>query len=222
MLALILCTCCALSTPCAGEENLIRHGDTSERKVALTFDDGPSKENLDEILALLKEFDAKATFFVLGSKAEELPDQVKKIHDAGHEIGNHTYSHVYISKISSRKRQIEIEKTEKILLSITGEKPHVFRPPGGYIDRASLETVRSMGYDAVLWSLDTRDWSLPDARKVIENVKKTVKNGDIILFHDLENKNLPTADILRGVLPYLAEEGYSFVTVSALLSDKAE
>ena len=222
LLVLILCAL-FFALPCSAEHlDVIRQINTEEKKIALTFDDGPSRQNLEEILAVLDEYHAKGTFFVLGCKAEELPEQIKLIADAGHEIANHTYSHAYISKLSEKNLQEEVKKTEDILQKITGVRPRLFRPPGGYISSASLAVTKEMGYENVMWSLDTRDWSFPSPDKVISCVKKSAKSGDIILFHDLENKKLPTAQILRGILPYLIEEGYSFVTVTELVDCKAE
>ena len=139
-----------------GSAAVFRKGETEEKKIALTFDDGPSKRNTREILDILEQFNIHATFFVIGENAAKDPERVKSIFDAGHELGNHTYTHAYISKIGEDEVRREIEKTEQVLMEITGQKPRVFRPPGGYYNDASLEIVESMGYQSVLWSLDTR------------------------------------------------------------------
>lgn len=213
-----------LIVPISGraDAKLYRKGQTEEKRIALTFDDGPSRRNTEEILSILKEYEIRATFFVIGENAAKDPDRIKMIYDAGHEIGNHTYTHAYISKISKEALEEEIAKTEEILIEITGEKPRVFRPPGGYYDDASLEVLEKKGYQNILWSLDTRDWSMPKSESIAAKVEENAAGGDIILFHDLEDKRLPTPAALRRILPYLIENGYEFVTVSELLENEAE
>ncbi len=200
---------------------VLKKGDTNKKKIALTFDDGPSKANTEAILAVLKEYNIKATFFVIGENAEKDPDRIRSIFDAGHEIGNHSYSHIYISKVSENTLRQEIQKTENILTEITGVRPRVFRPPGGFYNDASLAIVESMGYECVLWSVDTRDWSMPKSDTVVSQVELNASEGDIILFHDLEDKRLPTAKALKRIIPYLIENGYEFVTVSQLFENEA-
>ncbi len=202
--------------------DVFRKSSTEEKKIALTFDDGPSKRNTQEILSILAEYDIKATFFVIGSNAEKDPERIRMIFDAGHEIGNHTYTHCYISKVSEEELRREINKTEEILINVTGVRPIVFRPPGGYYDDASIAVLEEMGYRNVLWSVDTRDWSIPSSEKIVSKIEDSAGSGDIILFHDLEDKRLPTPAALRKIIPYLIENGYEFVTVSQLLENEAE
>lgn len=220
LLALSLLLFLPLSPTCHGA--LYRKRETAEKKIALTFDDGPSKQNTDQILSILKEYNIRATFFVIGENAEKDPDRIRSIFDAGHEIGNHTYSHAYISKISQEELKKELTRTDDILKSITGSRPTVFRPPGGYYDDASLAVVDSMGYRVVLWSVDTRDWSIPKSEKIVSKVEERAGSGDIILFHDLEDKRLPTPEALKKIIPYLIENGYEFVTISELLDQEAD
>ncbi|MBR2634694.1 MAG: polysaccharide deacetylase family protein [Clostridia bacterium] len=203
----------------AADAKIYRKSETAEKKIALTFDDGPSKQNTEEILSILKEYDIRATFFVIGENAERDPERIRSIYQAGHELGNHTYTHRYISKIPREKLIEEIKRTEEVLHQITGEKPKVFRPPGGYYDDASLAVLEDMGYTSVLWSLDTRDWSIPKSEKIVSKVEDNTTSGDIILFHDLEDKRLPTPKALRAIIPYLVENGYEFVTISELLNE---
>ncbi len=216
---LIFCISFAI-TPCANAK-VYRKSSLDTKQIALTFDDGPSRQNTEEILGILKENGIRATFFVIGENAEKDPDRIKMIYDAGHEIGNHTYTHAYISKISEEALRKEIKKTEDLLKNITGERPFVFRPPGGYYNDASLAVLEEMGYISVLWSLDTRDWSMPKSDTVASKVEESATNGDIILFHDLEDKRLPTPTALRRIIPYLIENGYEFVTISEMIENEA-
>ena len=149
---------------------LYRKGTTEKKQIALSFDDGPSKRNTEEILSILAEYNVKATFFVIGKNAKGDPERIRRIFDAGHELGNHTYTHAYISKLSADEIRKEIQMTEDVLVEITGEKPTVFRPPGGYYDDASLSVVDEMGYESILWSLDTRDWSMPKSDKIVSKI----------------------------------------------------
>ncbi len=212
----------AASFSTGADAKLYRKSPTETKKIALTFDDGPSRQNTEEILSILKEYKIPATFFVIGQNAERDPDRIKMIFDAGHEIGNHTYSHAYITKISEKALREEVKKTEKILQEITGEKPIVFRPPGGFYNDETLNILDKMGYVSILWSLDTRDWSMPKSDTVASKVEEDATGGDIILFHDLEDKRLPTPEALRRIIPYLIENGYEFVTISEMIENEAE
>lgn len=198
-----------------------RKGAAKTHQIALTFDDGPSIQNTEEILSVLKEYGIRATFFVIGENAAADPDRIRMIYEAGHEIGNHTYTHSYISKIGKDALREEIRKTEEILQSITGEKPKVFRPPGGFYDEASLKVLEEMGYRSVLWSLDTKDWCMPKSDTIASKIEETAVSGDIILFHDLNDKRLPTPDALKRILPYLKENGYEFVTITEMIENEA-
>ncbi|MBQ4037819.1 MAG: polysaccharide deacetylase family protein [Clostridia bacterium] len=222
VICLVLGALFLLALPLRANAAVVKKGVGTEKKIALTFDDGPSRENTDKILSILEKYKVKATFFVIGENAEKDPERIRKIYDAGHEIGNHTYSHAYISKIAPAALQEEILKTEEILKGICGKRPVVFRPPGGYYDDASIALVEELGYRSILWSLDTRDWSMPHSDRVASQVESDTCEGDIILFHDLEDKRLPTPKALERILPYLIRNGYEFVTVSELLENEAD
>ena len=199
-----------------------RRAATEEKRIALTFDDGPNEKKTREILGVLAEYDVKATFFVIGENAEAHPDRIREIYDAGHEIGNHTWSHGNLTRLGRDRIREEVRKTEEVLMRICGEKPAVFRPPGGCWSESSIAVVEEMGYTCVLWSVDTRDWTMPGADSVIRRVAGKTRGGDIVLFHDLGDEKLPTPDALRVLLPQLREEGYEFVTVSELLGANGE
>ncbi len=220
--SLLLSFLLLISIPFAGNAALYRKSKTQEKKIALTFDDGPSRRHTEEILSVLAEYNISATFFVIGENAVKDPERILRIVEAGHEIGNHTYTHAYISKITEGQLRDEIQRTEDALVEITGQRPRVFRPPGGYYNDASLAIISEMGYKSILWSIDTRDWSMPKSDTVFSCVEENATAGDIILFHDLEDKRLPTPTALRKIIPYLLENGYEFVTVSQLIENEAE
>lgn len=191
---------------------------TDEKVVALTFDDGPHPNYTAEILDLLKQYEAQATFFVVGNKAKQLPELVYREFMEGHEIANHTFSHPYLRKKTNMKK--EIYDAEIVIDSITGRKCALFRPPGGMYNQQLVNLVNQEGYKMVLWSwhLDTRDWDTPGVQSIVNRVLKNIKSGNIVLFHDYVEGRTQTIDALKIILPELKSRGYRFVTVSDLLS----
>ncbi len=184
---------------------------TSNKRVALTFDDGPHSKVTQQILKTLKKYNAKATFFVVGDSAKKYPQVLKEVYDAGHEIGNHTFSHAKLTTLSVKQIQSQIQSTDTVVKSITGHNTTVFRPPYG----AYNNSVKSqLEVPNVLWTIDTLDWKHHNPTKTLQIVKANVKNGSIILMHDIHQT---TADALDSVLATLQKQGYEFVTVSELL-----
>ena len=189
--------------------------DTLDKLVALTFDDGPHVRYTERILQILEKYNVKASFFIIGENAVQHPETIKKIYDQGHELGNHTYTHVSINKVSKEKLTEELEKTSHVIEEITSFRPRVFRPPFGAYSDASIATVTSLGYRSVLWSKDSKDWQLPSVDEILQSME--VSSGDILLFHDYNQANSPTPDALEKLIPRLLEKGYKFVTVTELL-----
>lgn len=190
--------------------------------VALTFDDGPHPVYTEKILKILADNNAKATFFVVGQNAERYPELIIKESEAGHEIGNHTYSHPNMKKIGVAEAIEEIEKTQEIVHDITGDYPKLFRSPGGIFSDELITAVEGISCKPVSWSWrqDTRDWSKPPGEQVVRTVLDNLRDGDIILFHDFNTKGSPTPEALSVILPELVKRGYSFVTVSELITLK--
>ena len=181
-----------------------------EKQIALTFDDGPDPKSTVQILEILKKYNAKATFFMLGSRVEYYPDTAKAVKAAGHEIGNHSWNHPDLSKMPLASALEEINRTTEIINKVTGEKPTVFRPPyGAYTEQLSKQTIPPI----VLWNVDTLDWKNRDATKLVEEIKKSTTEGSTILMHDIHQS---TADGLDSAMAYLKSQGYTFVTVSEL------
>ena len=190
----------------------------AEKKVSLTFDDGPHPKLTPMILDILKEYGIHATFFLVGENAERYPEIVKRILREGHEIGNHTFSHVEATKIDKKMIREEIRRCESAIERISGVKPRFFRPPCGAIDSELGDLCDSLGYRVVLWSVDTRDWCRIPSVEITEQVLRSVKNGDIILMHDYIGSNSPTPNALKKIIPALIERGYAFSSVGDLLS----
>ncbi|MBO7292589.1 MAG: polysaccharide deacetylase family protein [Clostridia bacterium] len=194
------------------------HVDTEERIVALTFDDGPHPRYTPMILDILAEYDAKATFFVIGKNLEEYGEVAKRVVREGHEIGNHTYSHPTLHGVSKGELMREILVTESLIEETIGTPPSVFRPPEGYCPDGIKAVASENGFSVILWDIDTRDWAGGNSHDIAEHVMKKTVPGSIILFHDYIAKNSPTPAVLKEILPRLTAAGYRFVTVSELLS----
>ena len=184
-----------------------------KKKIALTFDDGPHPVYTPEMLDLLKEKNIKATFFLLGEQVEKYPDIVKRMNDEGHLIGNHSYKHEQLSKLSSVQACSQVNRTNELIYAITGKYPEYLRPPfGDWKDRLDCE----VNMIEVLWDVDTLDWSSQNKDKVVSKVMKNVEEGDIILMHDsYESTVKATAEIIDR----LQKDGYEFVTVDELIFD---
>lgn len=182
----------------------------TKKKVALTFDDGPDPVHTLEILSLLDQYQARATFFVLGNRVDFYPSIIQEMADKGHEIGNHTWNHKDLTKLSSDKIKNEINKTSNAIKAVIGEGPQLYRPPYGAIN----DQVRgATNLKPVLWTVDPQDWLHRDATKVFNHVKANVTDGSIVLMHDIYGS---TVEAVGKILAYLAAEGYQFVTVSEL------
>lgn len=182
-------------------------------KIAITFDDGPHPVHTAEILDILKEFDIKATFFVVGRNAKWFPDLIKREIMEGHEIGNHTYKHVSMKNLNRQDLEKEILLSEDVLYEICEYRPKLIRPPGGrYNDRVCV-SAEQLDYRIVLWTVDTEDWKKPDSEKIYKTVSEKIKSGDIVLFHDLIAGDSPTPDALRKIIPELLLRGLSLIHI---------
>ncbi len=188
----------------------------SQMKIALTFDDGPHPTYTREILDILREYNIRATFFVIGENVEKYPELVEQELAEGHEIGNHTYSHCHLSEVTPEHIIREIEACEAAVYQICEYRTKLFRPPEGVLPEAIHDYTARSDYTVVLWSIDTYDWAHNPIDEIMKNVHQNADPGDIILMHDSVHDSL-TPDALRRVIPYLLGEGYSFVTVSELM-----
>jgi peptidoglycan/xylan/chitin deacetylase (PgdA/CDA1 family) len=195
---------------------------TKEKLVALTFDDGPHPVLTPQILDILAKHDAKATFFVAGNKVVRFPDLLKREVNEGHEIANHTFHHLY-GNITSAKLSSELAETDKMIKQFTELKSSLYRPVGGFYNDVIINTALKHGKTVVLWSWDqdSRDWTNPPANQISSYIKKGVKPGNIILFHDWYGSEYTqtssTVKALDNILDYLDKNGYKSVTVSELL-----
>ena len=185
--------------------------------IALTFDDGPHPIYTDQILAVLDEYGIKATFFQIGENLAYYGAAAIRVAEAGHEIGNHTYTHCNVNKIKDSSLAEEILLCERAIRDTTGVIPRVFRPPEGMRGEKLDAILEGCGYTPIYWSVDTYDWKGKDARTIAEGVLKSVRAGDIILMHDFVGRRCQAVGALRIIIPELLKAGYRFVTVSELM-----
>ena len=183
--------------------------DPDKKMVALTFDDGPGKYT-QEIVDCLKKNDARATFFVLGCNVNSYKSAVKNANKIGCEIANHSYDHTILTRLSAEQVKKQMKDTDAKIKKITGSKTTLMRCPGGGVNKTVQVAV---GKPIILWSIDTLDWKTRNTDKTISAVMNNVKDGDIVLMHDIHE---PTKRAALYLIPQLKKKGYQLVTVSEL------
>lgn len=203
----------------AADSGLVRmvnsgmEGAEDVRKIAITFDDGPHPSYTEQLLDGLKERGVVATFFVTGEHAQLHPDIIRRMQEEGHLIGNHTYSHIQLTRANREVFKEELIKTNEILKNITGEEVQYVRPPYGSWDK-SFE--KELNMFPVLWTVDPLDWCSKNVSCITEKIVNKVEENDIILMHDYYATSVTAA--LKAI-DELLEEGYTFVTVEEILFD---
>jgi peptidoglycan/xylan/chitin deacetylase (PgdA/CDA1 family) len=191
-------------------------GDKAKKRIAITFDDGPHPQFTPKILAVLKQHDTRATFFLVGEMAEKYPGLVRAEIAAGHNVGNHTYHHVNLTQIPEEFVATEIKACGLVLDNITGKAPHLFRPPGGDYNRLVAETAEAEGYVMVLWTDDPGDYASPGEKVIETRTLDSISNGGIILIHDGVQE---TVDVLPRIIEYLKAKGFQLVTIDELMKN---
>lgn len=188
--------------------------DTDKKAVALGFNAAWDNEDIDELIEIFDTYGVRATFFVVGQWAEEFPESVKALHEHGHEVMNHSYSHKDFANLSREEIIEEVEKASDVIESLTGVRPTLFRMPSGSFNDLAVETVRQLGYEVIQWDADSIDWKNPTVDEMVERMKEKIAPGSITLFHS-GAKNTPAA--LGRILEYLQAQGYEIVPVSQLI-----
>lgn len=198
--------------------------ETSERMVALSFDDGPHPRYTPAILDLLARHNIPATFFLIGRNVLKYPLLAQRIATSPNEIGNHTFSHRILPFLSDAEVKLEISQTEEALRIHTGLQPRFIRPPMGLFTKRTVDMIEACGYDTVIGDVYPRDPHLPGQHKIYQRVMRRVRPGSIIILHDGGNtKDVDRSQTVRAVeqiITKLLGEGYRFVTISELVRKK--
>jgi peptidoglycan-N-acetylglucosamine deacetylase len=196
------------------------------RRLALTFDDGPNDPHTLRMIDVLSKHDVRATFFLIGRFVKQRPDIVRALAQAGHVIGNHTFSHANLIFVSARQTRIELQGCTDALTDAIGKHSNLFRPPFGGRRPGSLRVARAMGLEPVMWNVTGRDWKGKPADYIEQKVQAQVRGGDVILLHDgghtaFGADRSQTVIATDRLIARYKSEGYEFVTISEMMSRPA-
>jgi peptidoglycan-N-acetylglucosamine deacetylase len=184
--------------------------------IAMTFDDGPSPGNTTRLLDILKQRNIKVTFFMIGPNVVAHPEIARRALAEGHEIGNHSWTHPQLSKLSDQRVTEEITKTQEAIKNACEFTPTLLRPPYGAITKRQREWIeKQFGLNVILWSVDPLDWKRPGASVITQRILSGAQSGAIILSHDIHQQ---TIDAMPATFDALLAKGYKFVTVSQLIA----
>ena len=194
-------------------------GLTTQPYIAMTYDDGPHRNNTPRLLDILRLRNIKATFYVIGRNVDMYPHLTRRIVAEGHEVGNHTYTHRNLKPLSDAQVISEMTRARTAIARATGVQPRTMRPPYGALYQRQREMImQKFGYPTIMWAVDPRDWQRPGVSVVKSRILAGTSNGSIVLAHDL---HAPTVEAMPATLDGLLAKGFKFVTVSQLLSQKA-
>ena len=185
-----------------------------QKVVALSFDAAWGNEDTQQLIDILGKYDIKVTFFVVGEWVDKYPESVQALHEAGHEIMNHSNDHAHFNSLSSDEIVANINACSDKIEAITGVRPTLFRPPYGEYDDHVVTAVRGMGVEPIQWDVDSLDWKELSAAEITQRVTSKVQPGSIVLFH---NAALHTPEALPGIIEALLRDGYSFVPISQII-----
>ena len=184
--------------------------------IAMTFDDGPAEKLTPKLLDLLAQHHIKATFFVIGQNVADYPDIVARAAREGHEIGNHSWSHPNLGKMSDDSVRKQLRQTDNSIKQATGKRPTLMRPPYGSISSRQKQWIHDeFGYEIILWDVDPLDWKRPGPSVVCNRIVRETRPGSIVLSHDIHPG---TIEAMHDTLNQLEAKGFKFVTVSELIA----
>lgn len=215
-LVVVIAAVAAVNVLAKSEKKLPIYSVQSDKKqVALSFDAAWGNDDTDELISILKKYNAPATFFVVGSWVDKYPQSVKQLSDAGFSIQNHSNSHPYLTKLSTEQIITELKQCNEKIAKITGKTPTLHRCPYGDYNNTVINAIESIDMYPIQWNVDSKDWmENASTDKIINNVMSKVCDGSIILFHnDAEN----TPDALPSILEQLTSRGYTFVLIEDLI-----
>lgn len=200
------------------EQNAIYHGPRHSKQIALTFDDGPDTNFTNQVLDILKREQVPATFFVVGKMVKNYPDVLKRIDLEGHTIGNHSYSHPQLNKISQASAMKQLAETNQVIFQTIGKKPALMRPPYGAYNKELTNKTANSGMKVIYWDVDTLDWKHRTSSEIIHTVQSQGIGGTIVLQHSSGNKGLQeSVNSLNQIIKHYKSQGYEFVTVDKML-----
>ena len=185
-----------------------------QKLVSISFDAAWGNEDTQQLIDILGQYNVKATFFVVGEWADKYPESVKALHEAGHEVMNHSNTHAHYPQLSQQEVVADLHACNDKMEAITGVRPTLVRLPYGDYDDCSIQAVRSIGMEPIQWDVDSLDWKEISAPEIQKRVVSKVCPGSIVLFH---NAALHTPEALPGILEQLTQEGYTFVPISQLI-----
>ncbi len=192
----------------------IYYVDTPEKKIAFSFDASWGAQYTPLLLQILEENGIKTTFFLTGFWVEKYPEMVKEIFAAGHEIGNHTYSHPHLNSLEPAQIKVELLRVGHIIYELTGQQPLLFRPPFGEYSDKVIRVATACGYKTIQWSVDSLDWQELGVEPMVKRVTEKLHPGAIVLFH---NNARYTTEALPQIIAYARKHGYAIVPVSELI-----
>ncbi|MGA9567517.1 MAG: polysaccharide deacetylase family protein [Candidatus Korobacteraceae bacterium] len=192
------------------------------RKLALTYDDGPNEAATPQLLDVLARHNVKATFFVLGRFVQQKPEIVRALASAGHTIGNHSWDHPRLIFASNAELRRQIEQTQSAIFDACGVTPTLFRPPYGGRRPGTLDAVRALGLEPVMWNVTCYDWKPTTADKVVAHAQRQIRGGDVILMHDGDQHAMGadrkhTVEATDRLISQYKAEGYEFVTITEMM-----
>lgn len=185
-----------------------------DRKIAISFDAAWGADTTDDIIETLEKYNVKTTFFVVGKWAEQYPDTLKKLSDAGHEIENHSYAHPHMTNQSKQDMKKDIDLCNSKIEELTGKRPTLLRAPYGDYNNSVIETAEECGMATVQWSVDSLDWKGISSEEIVNRVVPKVTSGSIVLFHNAAEH---TPEALPVIIEKLQSDGYEIVPVSELI-----
>ncbi len=196
---------------------------SGSRKLALTYDDGPNDPHTLRLLEVLARHEVRATFFLIGQYAQKRPDIAREIMQAGHEIGNHTFSHRNLIFLSNGQTEVELQQCQRALSDATGTLPKFFRPPFGGRRPGTLQIVRRLGLEPVMWNVTGYDWRGKQSEYVVQRVRGKVRGGDVILLHDGSHASFgadrsQTVIATDRLISQYKAEGFEFATVPEMMT----
>jgi len=195
------------------------YGNTHLPEIALTFDDGPNPIYTPQILAILQIYNIKATFFDVGYLVKDYPNIVRQEFLQGHSIGNHSWSHPQLTRLSATGILSQLESTSDAIQSVTGTRPTLFRPPYGTFNQTVIAQATRLNLTTILWNNEAQDWATPGVSVIVRRTLNLARDGGIILLHDGGGFRAQTAAALPIIIAALHQRGFTFVTIPQLLHD---